>query len=50
MYLKIKATIVARQKSKKEITLFSRNLIIILIALNSNNNALLFDFDKNNYY
>jgi len=50
IYLKIKTTIVAKQKSKKEITLSSRNLIIILIVFNLNNNILLFDFDKNNYY
>ncbi len=50
MYLKIKATIVTKQESKKDIILFSRNLIIILIVLNLNNNILLFNFDKNNCY
>ncbi len=50
MYLKTKAIIVAKQESKKDITLFSRNLIIILIAFNLNNDTLLFDLNKNNYY
>ncbi len=50
IYLKIKATIVARQESKKEITLFSRNSIIILIVFNLNNNILLFNLSKNSYY
>ncbi len=50
IYLKIKAIVVAKQESKKNITLFSRNLIIILIAFDLNNNTLLFNIDKNNCY
>ncbi len=50
IYLKIKAIVVAKQESKKNITLFSRNLIIILIAFDLNNNILLFNIDKNNCY
>jgi len=50
MYLKIKATIVVKQESKKEIILFSRNSITISIALNLNNNTLLFNLNKNDCY
>ncbi len=50
MYLKIKATIVARQELKKDIILFSQNLMIILIALNLNNDILLFNLNENDCY
>ena len=50
IYLKIKATIVVRQKSKKEIILFNRNSIIISIAINSNNKILLINLSESIRY
>jgi len=50
IYLKIKTTIVAKQELKKDIILFSQNLIIMLIALDLNNDILLFDLNKNDCY